>query len=264
MEEWQNQTDSRIKINIPTAIFIIIQVVFIIFLAISIPRLFQPSEINDEDPSRVPVAKINNFSSIIPENYTGYLQGIETTLFALILRNSPDMDISTSVDAVIRDNSVKNIYFKDQNINYISAIIDIPEIRQSYWFYNEYSDEEPNQYVDYYKSYRIFCLDNTQEIIYQDFSCKDDFGLAGKYELVSDFISRFEFNHFGVRYSLEDNSNRIEITPYTFDVLEDSTKESYIQQVKDAISSLGVSPELFSYYVLPANSVRYYYPLERP
>lgn len=261
MEEGQNQTNYKIRFNKLAIGFIIIQVVFIVFLAISIPQLSQPDEVNDEDPSRIPVAMISNFDSVVPENYSGKVNLIETTLFQLILRNSLDGEISKSVDVVVREDSVKNVYFKNQNINYFSAIVDVPDLEQSYWFYSEYSDDSNNRYIDYSKAYRIFCLEDSEEILYPNFECEDGFGLNGRYELVSDLISHFEFDGFAPLYSYERGFNEIGISPHTFDELSDSTKELYIQQVKDAIASLGVSPDIFTYYVLNPDEIRYYYPL---
>lgn len=94
-------------------------------------------------------------------------------------------------------------------MNYLSAIVDIPNLEQSYWFYNEYSNDKNNQYIEYYKSFRIFYLAESQEIIYQGFNCKDDFGLAGRRELVSDLITYFNFNDFSPSYSAIDKSVKI-------------------------------------------------------
>lgn len=262
MEEGQNQSDYKIRLNMPATIFIVIQIIFIIFLIISISGLYKPDEITDDDPDRIPVATIDNFASVVSENYPENVKLIEATLFDLILRNSPGEDISTSVNATIRENSIKTVYFEKQNLNYFSAIVDIPEIEQSYWFYSEYSSEEPNQYIDYSKFYRIFCLEDSQEILYPDFNCQDDFGLNGRYELVSNLISYFEFNDFAPIYTYERGFNQIEISPYTFDELAASTKEAYIRQVKDAIDSLGIPPDIFTYNVMNPEEIKYFYPLQ--
>lgn len=261
MEEGQNQKEYTLRLNMPIIIFIVIQIFFIIFLSISLSGLFQTDEISDWDTERIPVATIGNFNSVAPENYSGGISNIETTLFQLILRNSPGRDISKSVDVMIREDSIKTIYFENQNLNYFSAIVDIPELEQSYWFYDEYSDEKPNQYIDYSKTYRIFCLEDPQEIIYPNFNCQDDFGLDGRYELVSNLLSYFKFNNFIPVYHYERGFNQINISPYTFDELAASTKESYIQQVKDAIASLGISPDFFTYSVMNPDEIKYYYPL---
>lgn len=262
MEESRSQSDYKIRLNIPTVIFVIIQIIFIIFLIISISGLYRPDEITDDDPNRIPVATIDNFASVVPENYSENIRLIEATLFNLVLRNSPGEDISTSIHATIRENSIKTVYFENQNLNYFSAIVDIPELEQSYWFYDEYSNEKPNQYIDYSKFYRIFCLEDSQEIIYPDFNCQDDFGLDGKYELVSTLLSYFEFGDFTPIYPYERGFNQIRISPHTFDELATDTKELYIQQVKDVIFSLGIPIDTFTYSIIPPEDVRYYYPIQ--
>lgn len=262
MEEEQGQTNYKLRLNLPTTVFIVMQIIFIIFLVISLSRLSQPNEIDDWDTERTPVATISNFSAVAPENYSGGIKNIETTLFELILRNSPDKDISKSINASVREGSIKTVYFEDQNLNYLSAIVDIPDIEQSYWFYNEYSNDNPNPYINYSKTYRIFCLDSSQEIIYPNFDCKDDFGIGGKYELVSDLIPYFKFDDFFPLYYAQNNSNKIEISPDTFDELSNSTKELHIQQVRNAIDSLGISPDFFTYNVMSPSEIKYYYPIK--
>lgn len=260
MEEGQNQVKYRIHISKLAIGFAIVQIVFIVLFAISIPKLFQSDEINDEDPSRIPVATISNFASVVPKDYSGKIDLIEATLFQLILRNSPDGEISKSVNAVVREDSIKNMYFEYQNINYFSAIVDIPELEQSYWLYNEYSDNENNQFIDYSKTYRIFCLENPEEILYPNFDCKDDFGLNGRYELVSDLLPYFEFKDFVIIFPYKRDYNGIEISPRTFDELSGDIRESYIQQVRDAVASLGISSDIFTYHVMDPEQIRYYYP----
>lgn len=250
-------------LSMPTIVFIIIQVIFIIFLVFSLTKLHQPNKITDDDLSRIPVAKISNFSSMAPKDYSGSANLIETTLFQLVLRNSPDQDVAKSFNALIREDSAKTVFFEKQNVGYFSAIIDIPELRQSYWFYNEYSSDQPSRYIDYSKSYRIFCLDESQEAIYPEFICRDDFGLDGRYELVSDLIPYFQFQDFVSIYSYKKGFNEIEISPYSFNELSYDTQELYIQQVKDAVASLGVTPSIFTYSVLLPEDVRYYYSLRQ-
>lgn len=137
----------------------------------------------------------------------------------------------------------------DQDLNFLSAIVDIPDIEQSYWFYSEYSSENGNKYIDYSKSYRMFCLDNTQENVYPDFSCKDDFGFEGKHEIVSTLIGYFNFNYFSLSLPSKKGVTEVRIKPTNYN-LNDVTKESYIQEAKNAVESLGVSPDLFTYYVM--------------
>ena len=260
MEEIGNETTYKLKPSLPMMIFILIQIIFVILLIISVPKLFEPDEINGLDTDRNPSASITNLSSVVPEDYPMAGVGdIEVTLFDLILKNSPDKDISTSIKAKIREDSVKNLYFKDENLNYFSAIIDIPELEQSYWFYNEFSNDKSNKYITVSRVYRLFCLDNSDDIIYPNFECEDDFGAAGRLEVVSDFINYFNFNNFSPSYTYLSNSNKINIYPYDYNI-STITKESYIAETKNAISSLGISPDRFTYYVISPEDINYSYP----
>lgn len=259
MEESQNQMENKFRLDTLTTIFAVLQIIFIILLIVSISRLFRSDVIDDNDPSRIPAATINNFDSVAPEGYSGSIDQIERTLFDLIIRNSQNKNASKDVDVFIREDSVKSVYFGNKNVNYFSAIVDVPDLRQSYWFYNEYSNTMNNKYIDYSKTYRIFCLDDSQEIIYQDFDCQDDFGIKGRLELVSDLITYFEFNYFSASYPIADDSGLIRIYPHSFNI-DDEAKQSYIQQTKDAVGSLGVFPGLFTYRVMGLEDIEYYYP----
>ena len=76
MEEGQNQTNYKIRFNKLAIGFIIIQVVFIVFLAISIPQLSRPDEVNDEDLSRIPVATISNFGKALMTPFLSILKPV--------------------------------------------------------------------------------------------------------------------------------------------------------------------------------------------
>ena len=261
MEEKQNIIKYKFHFNVSVVIFVIVQFVFVFLLLISIPRLLQPSKIDEDDLDRQPILTVGNISSTMPEDYPGFTRDMEVTLFELALRNSTGRDTLISAEAFIRENSVKTVYFDNQNINYLSAIIDIPDLKQSYWFYNEYSDDNSNQYIDYSKTYRILCLEKSQEIIYSDFECEDDFGVNGRFELVQDLIGFLNFNYFSLSYSFRQDYNEIDIYPYNFNE-SNRNKKSYIKQAQDAIDSLGIPSDLFIYYIMEPEDIDYTYSQE--
>lgn len=258
MEERKN-VDYRIELDMPVVVFVVIQIVFIVFVALSLARLLRSDKISYDDTKEIPVAKIDNLDSVTHGDYFGSTRSLEMTLFELAVRNSAGNNISTSVEAFIREDSIREVYFENKDVNYFSAIIDIPELEQSYWFYNEYSNDKNNEYIDYSKTYRLFCLDDSQEKIYPDFGCEDGFGLKGRPEIVSDLITYFEFNYFSASYSMSDNSTMIKIYPHSLNI-DEETKQSYIQQTRDAVYSLGISPDLFAYRVMGPGDIDFHYP----
>lgn len=258
-EEQKGLMGFRIQLSTPVVVFIILQAVFVIFLIITIVQLPKSNKVDYEDVINSPAVSISNYSDALPSDYNGESIGLRTTLFNLILRNSPDRAISGSIDARIREDSIKKVFFEEKNLNFYSAIIDVPEIEQSYWFYSEYSSNDGNQYIDYSKSYRFFCLDDAQEKIYPDFGCKDDFGLVGRYEIVSKLLSFFDFDYFNLSLPTANGAHKIKIKPTNYDI-DDVTKESYIQQTRDAVASLGVLPDYFEYYVMGPADIIIYYP----
>ena len=68
MEEKQNIIKYKFHFNVSVVIFVIVQFVFVFLLLISIPRLLQPSKIDEDDLDRQPILTVGNISSTMPED----------------------------------------------------------------------------------------------------------------------------------------------------------------------------------------------------
>lgn len=262
-----NQNQSPIHLNPLFIIFLIIQIIFVVLFFLSISKFSQNDEF-DNSPYQGPTMEIESISTVIPEDYTEWASLVEWALFNTAISNTEGQNISkTSAVAYIRDGTVKTQYFEKQGINYMSAIVDIPELMQSYEIFLEYPNNKHTIGIveydnpDVIKPYSVLCLDEASEIIYTNFDCQESPVYTSRQEIVSKMLDYFEFDNFTPIYSFDNGSNDIEISPYTFEELDSSTKESYIQQVKDAIASLGISPDIFTYRVMNPEEIRYYYPL---
>lgn len=265
--ENQNQFPFRIRLNPLLATFFVIQIIFIVLLILSISRFSQTNNFSNS-PNQGPTAKIENVSAVIPEDHAEWANLVEWALFNDALKNNTDQNISkTSTVAYIREGSVNTQYFESQGINYVNAIVDIPELAQSYEIFLEYPnsknaiDAVEYSSADVMRPYSILCLNEASEIIYADFDCQEPPVYASRQRIVSNVLGYFEFEHFSPSYSFEQGSNKIDIYPYSFDI-DDDTRASYVQQTKDAIASLGISPDLFTYYVIKPEDISYRYPPE--
>ena len=262
----QNQSQFPIRLDPLLVIFLIIQIIFIVLFLLSISKFFQNDKFNNS-PDHGPNMEIENVSIAIPEDHVEWANLVEWALFNTSLSDTEGQYISrSSTIAYIRDGTVKTQYFKKQDINFVSAIVDIPELTQSYRIFLEYPNNKHNIGIveydnpDVIKPYSILCLDETSEIIYTNFNCQESPAYASRQEIVSRMLSYFEFSNFAPIYYSENDSNNIEISPYSFDEISNDTKEMYIQQVKDAIASLGISPNIFTYNVMNPEEIKYFYP----
>ena len=256
----ENSTNSK-NINYPLLAFIVLQLVFIIAAIISIvPLLNKSDKIAEGDYAKQPSITIDNLTQAIPNFPSDSTEELQHILLNIIQVNDPDVNLANT-KAEIRDGGVFAHYFPLPNLNYVSALVDIPEIGQSYQVFLQFSDDEYNENLDPNDSIVFLCITNPAHIIYPDFDCTDVYNQKTRNAITAKFLSYFEFNDFAPIYYSDNDSNDIEISPYTFEELDSSTKESYIQQVKDAIASLGISPDIFTYRVMNPEEIRYYYPL---
>ena len=132
-----NKEKLQNNINPLLAVFLIIQIIIILLIIFSMPKLFQDNN-NIDSPTEGPSIKIEGISAIIPDDFPEWRDLIEWDLFKTSLNNSKKESIpDSSITASIREETIKTQYFEEQNINYVRAIIDIPELLQSYELFLE-------------------------------------------------------------------------------------------------------------------------------
>lgn len=257
----ENSTNSK-NINYPLLILILFQLVFIITTIISVaPLLNKDDKIAAGDYAEQPSVTITNLAQAIPSFPSKNVEELQHLLLNIIQVNDPNINLANT-KAEIRNGGVLEHYFSLPNLNYVSALIDIPKISQSYQLFLQFSDDEHNKNLDPNGSIIFLCITNPTNIVYSDFNCTDIYNQTTRNAIVEKYLNYFEFDGFAPIYHFENGSNNIEISPYSFSELNDDTKETYIQQVKDAITSLGISPDIFTYTVMPPEDVRYFYPLK--
>ncbi len=260
--EDNNQAQS-FRLQPLTAIFVLFQIVLVLLLVFSIPKIFQNDQIKDT-PTEGLSAKITNASDAIPENYSEWTKMLEWALLDTISENAGNKKLfGSQASAKIRDDSIKTQYFKKSGTNYIRAIIDIPEYEQSYEVFLTYPDNpDAVKMVEYSnpdiaKPYSILCVKEKSDIIYPDFDCQESSDYFNRQRIVAKLIGDFDFEYFSAYFDSDDKS-KIIISPSVTYNNSEAVKAKYIEEVKNAISSLGINPNDYKYHVRTAADVNYY------
>ena len=179
------------------------------------------------------------------------LSGVRQDLYeAASLNINDDRSIAFS-DAHIREGSLKNVYFDEINTEYNSFVVDIPSIQGSYKVYYEKPDEQTKTGALNERAVEVIvtCLANAEEIIYDDSSCVDKYNNLGHGVIVKEYIQYADFEDFYAYIDKEDLS-RIRIVSRYYAHTSEQDAE-YIQEVKQFVESLGISADLFEYYIVP-------------
>ena len=175
--------------------FVLFQIIFIVFCVVSIKGLLVEKKITVEDFADQPNIPIAGLGTSMPNSTTEDQDIVEVLLLETVNANTPEVNLSSD-QVKIRDGSVKTHYFSDQNVNYYSAIVDIPKLEQSYWIFHEYSDESDNKNLSVNDQYLVLCLIDQSKVIYPDFQCKDNYGELTYNAIAEKYLRWFSFEDF--------------------------------------------------------------------
>lgn len=239
------------QINYPLLIFIILQIIFVITgIATIVSQFSQESTINPDDTSALPHISITNYSQSItniPKDRQDYIQ---SSLLNIASINQPDINMGDA-KANIREGSVRERNFPVQNVSYASAIIDIPELSQSYQLFLQYSKDKYNRNVAPNGTIILLCLTDPADIIYPNFSCTDIYTQNTRNSLVEQFIKFQQFDGF---IAWVEDYDTVVIVPNDFNQIE---SERFIADAKDFVYSLGISPDLFNFRIMQAEEYNF-------
>ena len=232
-------------------IFCILQFFILIII------IFLVSRLNKEE-SNIPSLTIANFASNIEGLPRESIEPIQASLYNVVNQNNNNIVDDTSV--IIRKDSLVNHYFEQQKIHYVNLIVDIPSLEQSFQIFHEWPEKNDytNQYYMINRATMAMCV-SPGDAIYQESTCEDAYSNNGQRTIVSEFIKYFTFDYFNAYAKDYDLYKTIFINPIMFDYNE-SEKESFIQETKGAIKSLGISTEIFEYHVLEKDELNYRIP----
>ena len=238
----QNQSNKSILL-----IAFIVSQIIILAIIISIYLLnVKSDEIGQMETDRQPTISIQDLEARLPGSK--HQETIEIALAKTLELNSGEFNTSDVV-ANIREGSLITVEFKDIDGVYYSAVVDIPNLQQSYQIYSFYSVGDKTPEGLSYSTQYVLCLDDHSEKIYKDFDCRDLFPSNARRTIVFDYLNYFQFNNFGVFTTRKADSSTIYIDVDPTIDLPSSVEQSYIQETKEAVRSLGVSPELFEYKI---------------
>ena len=238
--------------------FVFIQIIYLIIIGSFIINAIKTSD-KIENPNKQPSVTIKSTQdNYLPlqESDIDYLSHGLTEAIAL---NTTNFNIPDS-PAIVRNDSIILTEFDYQQSNALSFIVDIPNLEQSYQIYYKYPMDTTTETTSYAENpYAVLCLEDKAQIIYPEFDCHSSYPSDTRYRIATDYIKLFEFNQFTI--SLDSNDpHLIVINPIT-DV-DAKTSESYIAEVKSAIASLGVSPDMFKYHVQSQSELNFVLPPE--
>ena len=254
-----SETDSSKRISPIILFFAISQLLFVSLLVWSIFSLQQEDKITDREDE--PKVSISNLASAIENFPNSYIDDIEHSLTETIELNIDNFSIPDA-KSTIRNDSLKVQNFDNHGFRALSMIVDIPNLQQSYQIFYKYPiDYTKATNVPYYNNPRaVLCLSEEIEKIYPNFICQAKYPQETRYKIVADYLKYFDFNYFSASIN-SDNPAKVYINPTKYS-LTDNEKNTYLQEIKDAIESLGISSDLFEYeFIQPAN-LNYHIPPE--
>lgn len=237
------------RISPVVLIFIIVQALIATLFIVSIPRLFQNDRISWNETERKPQIVIEDLSKLDPDLYPENIAILQNELLKVASRSQSD--INTGNKAVIEEGTFKSVDFKSYNLRFVSFELSMPDLNQSYQIYYSYSHPTGNSPV---LSISILCpLDDSE--------CREPEGQKSRQEIVAEYIGYFDFDNFSTFIKQGDNVSRPTININPLDKNPDEkASEALIQELKNAIESLGISPDLFNYFVMQQSDNTYIIP----
>ena len=241
------------QINPIIAIAVFLQISFIIFIIVTINGVLN----SQDDVAKIDIGNYSSISdSVIIDNSDDI--NVETDfklddtkksvigglIYQIALLNNVD-NISNN-KAAIRADSVHYEYIEDLKIYFLNFIVDLEDLGQSYRIVYRWSDEYPNENVPTNEPAMAFCL-HEDELIYENFNCKDSYNNYGESLVVYDLLRYKDFSNFTVGLSgdiYKGEALNIHINTISN---EESFVSSAISEVSEYLSSLGFNLNDFEY-----------------
>ena len=228
--------------NPATLAFIAVQLLFLVLALVSLHNFAsEKTAIESNSPTVSQVALAN--PGVL--KYTGgQLETIKKELFRLVEVNTENAASFKNPTAKIREDAIYRESFSSKNIEYLSFIVDIPDLEQSYQVFHEWSTIKDNPNALPNESVIVLCLEDSQKI-YENFDCKDIYGQRTRTPRLFRYLAWHNFDGLFISYPDSTQQN------IAVNVLgeKDDDEVAHIQEVKDYITTLGLNPEGPSYRV---------------
>ncbi len=247
-------SSNHAKANYLVLLAIILQIVFTVFIVASLLNNTRSDEVETKEYMSRASLPVSNIFEVFPDFTEDGAKELNNSLYEMAKLNNSEINLAT--EATIRSGTEHAYFFEKTGLNYYSAIVDIPNLEQSYRFFYEVFNREKEEKMQASGKERsmIICLNNEEDIIYPDFNCKNgSYDQSSLIYLVKRYLSQIDFDSSIARM---DNNGNIKIFVYPSNSRmvppEDST---VIGQVKDFIKSLGIRPDIFTFEVVNSGGI---------
>lgn len=223
--------------------FIILQLLFLVIIGVVASTLFASDESTFDSTTRL-VTSVSDLPSFFTEDDRSTIGSL---LHSLMLRNNgEEAFLDDGVTASIDKDSVTVFHFEEKGFTLFSAVLEAPEVGQSYKLLYGFPDEGSDSFQ---KFTELICRKSTTS------SCVSSSD-ATERDYVRDFIPYVSFDGFNAYVSDKDPQEIIINTIKPFDG-DKNVEMAYIDEAKTAIEAMGFSSEMFSYRVLMPEDYTY-------
>lgn len=238
--------------NVLMAGFIIAQLFVLIVVASLLLEIKKDETVtrDDEAAPKLAVEGLDDIEQRISDNDKTRIEG---ELLQKVKSNSKTVKLNSR--AVINKDSLKNIRFESINLNYLSAVVDLPDLEQEYRIFFEYSNDQNNSYLTPNETLVVTCLDQNDKYKKYDFNCA-----AAPQENIYEKMAAKYLNYFRFKdFSASINPKKDVKTVNMVSMYGPKNAASYEQQCRSAISELGIDPNRFKYNMLSSSDLTYEY-----
>lgn len=223
--------------------FVILQLVFFVIIGVVVANVFTNDDVTFDSSAR-PIASVSGLPSFFTDDD---LFTISSSLHSLMLRNNGEgVFLDDDAVAFVNEDSETFFHFNDKEFTLFSAVIEAPNIGQSYKMLYGFPDEKNNSFQEFIE---FICLKSpTSSCISSSDATEEDY--------VREFIRYLSFNGF-TAYVNDKNPQEIIIsTIKPFDG-DKNVEMSYTDEVKTAIEAMGFSSDAFTYRVYAPEDYTY-------
>lgn len=232
-----NYSKNKEKDKLPTIIFIISEIVFIIFAIITFKWLSAVEEI---------ISTVSIESSLYDTSEERKIE-IEHDIFEIVALNSQDV-FNANFKAKIRDGSEKIINIKELDVTLKQYLVDIDELQQTYKIVDIWSDDKNNNFKYSYQGMleTVFCAE-IEEWKYDEYKCKDYSRNHGTDYLISAIMTSipFRYSYYLSEKDFDFETMKIEFYPKDYDKY---TTENSINELKDYVEFLGFNRNRYDFW----------------
>lgn len=240
-DEFKKYLDSSgVRIVIALAIPVIMILVIIMFYLLSRPEVVVE-----------PTLAIDNFSEMLPNVPLDTERLIEEKLYSQV-----ELSGVSSVPedgATIREGSVDGFAIRDFHVG--DFIVDIASVQQSYIMKYYYGELEEQRETEGDTSVMVYCIENPDEVIYNDFACKANRDFVKPDPIQYILPQVFEGYSLTYTYSLTSESGYAVVVTYDppesiylSGKVEEFENES-MGKIREFLTGAGVNPDDYEFVI---------------